>query len=98
VKEVPKPERVTIRLSLHDRKILDRLCREKGWSKSKAFRWLVRMIGKQLSMVDIGKIDYDNALMFKGAILRGEVIFEPGEVNIKLPKKVEGWKIIVEYV
>lgn len=40
--------KLDVRLSSEDVELLDKMARERGWSRSEAIRWLLREIGKQL--------------------------------------------------
>jgi len=94
---VPKPVRVTISLSNHDRQIIQTLCEQRGWSRSRAVRWVLRKVGEALAKAKTRVRFKEDLLSLEGEILRGEVMFGLGEVTIRLPEKCKGWKLVVEY-
>jgi len=93
----PKPVRITISLSDHDRRVIQTLCEQRGWSRSRAIRWLLRKVGETLARTKTRVRFKEDLLSLEGEILQGEVTFGLGEVTIRLPGKCKGWKLIVEY-
>ena len=73
--ELPLSGQVNIRMTKGDIKILERLMKEKGWDKSKAARYIIRLYGKYLSSPRARVMSFE------------EILEEVVPEELKLPKE-----------
>ena len=73
--ELPLSGQVNIRMTKGDIKILERLMKEKGWDRSKAARYIIRLYGKYLSSPRARVLSFE------------EILEEVVPEELKLPKE-----------
>ena len=78
---LPKPHRVTVRLSDHDLKLIDEMCRRRGVDRSKAIRLFIRSLGRLLQRAPISNTRWEGG---------GE------EVVLRLPREAKRITIVLE--
>jgi len=89
----PKPHRVTITLSEHDLRVINLIQHSKKWSRSKALRWFVKQVARQITSAKVNETYEEGLPSFTGIVIPGD----NRVVVVKLPRWMEGWRITIEY-